>query len=191
MAEWIAAWPSWQIIRTLGVIAYMLLAAGICLGIAYSFPIWSGKRKAALYKLHMYVTSTAMILGLLHGSITVIDAYAPFQWREVLVPFTARSSPMLTGIGSLSEYGLLLVIFTSDFRHKLKKKLWRWIHLLSYPIFVMSFVHGYFLGTDTASTGIRWMYLLTIMAVIAVTLTRFLAFPKQGESMSSKRKWAS
>lgn len=174
MIAFITGLPLWQIIRVLGLISFVLLTAGICLGISYSFPFWSGKVKARLYKVHTFSTNAGMALGLLHGMVTVVDTYAPFTWSEVLIPFTALRAPFLNGLGTLADYGMLLVIFTSDIRNKLKKKLWFLIHLLSYPIFVMAFIHGYFVGTDTQVTAIRWLYLLSALAVIGLTLVRFM-----------------
>jgi sulfoxide reductase heme-binding subunit YedZ len=174
MAQFITSLPLWQMIRFLGIASYVLLTVGICLGITYSFPVWTGKQKATVYKLHTWAANGGTALGLLHGAITVIDTYMPFSWSEVLLPFTATHAPILNGFGSLSGYGMLIVIFTSDIRSKLKKKVWHLIHLLSYPIFVLSFAHGYFLGTDTNLVGIRWMYLLSILAVAMLTAARFL-----------------
>jgi len=172
MMEWIVGLPLWQMIRYLGIASYVLLAAGICLGIAYSFPVWKGVRKAQLYKLHTFCTIGGTALGLLHGVITVIDTYLPYSWTEVLVPFAAKQHPVLNGLGTLAGYGMLLVILTSDLRNKIGKRVWKLVHFLSYPIFVIAFVHGYFLGTDTALTGIRWMYLLSFAAVVLLTVLR-------------------
>jgi methionine sulfoxide reductase heme-binding subunit len=172
MFDFIPYLPLWQAIRLLGIVSFIMLAAGICVGILYSFPFWSGKSKANVYKLHTSLTIGGTAVGLLHGIITVIDTYMPFSWSEVLIPFTAHNHPILNGLGTLSAYGLLILIFSSDIRNKLKKKVWFLIHLLSYPIFIMAFIHGFFLGSDTAQTGVRWIYFLSAVAVISLTLLR-------------------
>jgi methionine sulfoxide reductase heme-binding subunit len=166
--------PIWYMIRSLGIVSYLVLTVGICLGIMYSMPLWKGRRKLTLYKIHSIVVISGTAIGMLHGMITVIDTYLPYSWLEVLIPFNAVHAPGLTGLGTLSAYGLLLVIFTTDIRHKLGKKLWRMIHLLSYPIFGMAFIHGYFMGTDTGMLWVRWMYILSIVAVVSITGLRFL-----------------
>jgi methionine sulfoxide reductase heme-binding subunit len=182
MIDLITSMPIWQIIRSLGIVSYIFLTAGICLGMVYSFPIWSGKRKAALYKLHTFSTITGTGLGLLHGVITVIDQYTPFTWSEVLIPFTASHAPFLNGIGTLSGYGLLFIILTSDLRNKIKKKVWLAIHMTSYPIFIMAFIHGYFLGTDSNIIGIRWIYFISIALVISLTAIRIIMVPASKRS---------
>lgn len=171
MIQFILNLPLWQYIRSLGVLSYILLSVGIALGILHSFSYWSSNRKADLLELHTFTTNMGMFLGFLHGIITVIDPYMPFGWSEVFIPFTAQHSPVLNGLGTLAFYGLLLVILTSDFRHKLSRRLWHVTHMLSYPVFIMSSVHGFFLGTDSAKL---WgMYLLSILTILTLTVIRF------------------
>jgi sulfoxide reductase heme-binding subunit YedZ len=184
MIEFIANLPIWQMIRYLGIASYILLAIGICLGISYSLPRWNGKSKAKLHKWHTGSTIAGTGLGLLHGFITVIDQYTPFNWTEVLIPFTAVQAPFLNGIGTLSGYGMLIVILSSDLRNKIKRKAWIMIHLLSYPIFIMAFIHGYFLGTDTGIAGIRWIYFLTIASVVVLTAIRFVIVPSPRKKLT-------
>lgn len=186
MIQFIMNLPLWQLIRSLGMVSYILLTAGIALGIIYSFPHWSANTKSDLYEMHTFITNTAMILGLLHGIITVIDPYMPFSWGEVLIPFTAKNAPILNGLGTLAAFGLIIVIFTSDIRHKISKKAWHLFHLFSYPVFVMTFIHGYFLGTDT--DHFRWMYLFSLILIMLLTTIRIMVHgvaPSQDSSARS------
>jgi predicted ferric reductase len=183
MIDFIVQLPMWQIIRTLGIGSFILITVGIVLGISYSYPIWNGKTKARIYKLHTFATNFGTLLGLLHGAFIVVDTYAPFSWREVLVPFAAHTHPVLNGIGTLAVYGSLLLIFTSDIRQKLNKYIWRAIHLLAYPIFGMALVHGFALGTDTANVAVRWMYVLAVLLVVGMTAARvFFHSEKPGKA---------
>jgi sulfoxide reductase heme-binding subunit YedZ len=172
MIDLIVNLPLWQIIRSFGIISFILITVGIALGISYSYPMWNGRTKARIYRLHTLTTNAGTLVGLLHGAIIVIDTYAPFTWKEVLVPFAASSHPVLNGIGTLAGYGLLVLIFTSDIRNKLNKYVWRAIHLLAYPIFGMALVHGFALGTDTANVAVRWMYVLSVLLVVGMTVAR-------------------
>lgn len=173
MAQWILSLPLWQILRFLGIAAYILIALGICTGIISSIPGLNPAIKRYLIRLHMSLTNYGMLLGLFHGVITIIDPYMPFSWSEILIPFTAQNSPFLNGLGTLSAYGLLLLVFTSDFRYKISAKVWRTLHLLSYPTFFMTFIHGYVLGTDTSIPKVRMIYLISMGAVLLLGLLRF------------------
>lgn len=172
MIDWFVDLPTWHLIRSLGIVSYLMLGIGIGLGILYSWPNQNPKNKLMRYRLHTFFTIGGTAIGLLHGVITVIDAYMPFAWSEVLIPFTSKHEPVLNGLGTLAVYGLLVLIFTSDIRNKLGKKLWFAIHLLSYPIFAMAFVHGYFVGTDTANPLLKWTYFASLIVVLGLTLAR-------------------
>jgi sulfoxide reductase heme-binding subunit YedZ len=167
--------PTWQIIRSTGVMAYLFLTLGMCLGILYSFPIWKGKTKANLYKWHTVGTISGTAIGLLHGITTVIDTYVPFSWKEVLIPFAARTDPFWYGLGTLTLYGMLFVILTTDLRNKIGKKIWLTLHMLSYPVFVMSLLHGCFAGSDSAKPGIRFMYVMSVILILSLTIMRGFA----------------
>jgi methionine sulfoxide reductase heme-binding subunit len=182
MIQFLLGLPTWQMIRVFGVVSFLLLAAGMCLGVLYSYPLWTGKAKAGLYKWHTRCTNAGMVIGLLHGVITVIDTYMPFSWREVLIPFAAQNHTILNGLGTLAGYGTLVLVFTSDFRHKIGKKIWLAIHLMSYPVFAASLIHGFFEGTDSGLPGIRWMYLVSLGALVLLTVVR--SFIRSGGSDS-------
>ncbi|WNQ09794.1 ferric reductase [Paenibacillus aurantius] len=172
MAVFLDLFPAWGLMRLLGLVSYVLLFAGVSLGILYSFPTITGKSKLTVHKAHLFATNGGTLLGLLHGVITVIDTYTPFTWSDVLIPFSASHSPVLTGIGTLTAYGLLVLIFTSDIRHKLGRKLWLAIHFLAYPIFAGALIHGFFEGTDTKLAGIRLLYAASVFVILTLTILR-------------------
>jgi sulfoxide reductase heme-binding subunit YedZ len=111
--------------------------------------------------------------ALLHGVITIIDTYAPYSWSDLFIPFSAQVSPALSGFGTLSSYGLLAVILTTDLRNKLKRRVWLIIHMLSYPIYIMALIHSFFLGTDSSLPLVRFMYLSSILLILGLTAARF------------------
>ncbi|AHF06117.1 ferric reductase-like transmembrane domain-containing protein [Desulfitobacterium metallireducens] len=174
MIDFILNLPLWQMIRFSGIGAYILIAIGICTGILSSMPGLKPAIKGKLIKFHRSMTHYGMVIGLLHGVITIIDPYMPFSWSEILIPFTAQHSPFLNGLGTLSAYGLLLLVFTSDFRHKIPNKVWHTLHIFSYPTFFMTFIHGFVLGTDTSVPEIRMMYLISMVAVVFLGFIRFI-----------------
>ncbi|WP_426445551.1 hypothetical protein ACP26L_19410 [Paenibacillus sp. S-38] len=90
----------------------------------------------------------------------------------MLIRFASTHAPWLTGLGTLSAYGMLIIVASTDLRSSLPKKVWLWLHLLSYPVFVMAWIHGFFQGTDTQAPAVRWMYVLTAACVAALTAAR-------------------
>ncbi len=170
MIDFFLQLPTWQIIRVAGISAFTLLTLGMALGISYSF--WGRSAKRGVYRTHSFFTIAGTAIGLLHGATTVIDTYSPYAWRELLIPFSAAHAPILSGLGTLCGYGMLIVILTTDLRNKLKKPLWLAIHMLSYPIYVIAFVHGFFLGTDSGLPAIRLLYAFSALLILALTAIR-------------------
>lgn len=138
MMEWIVSWPTWGMARVLGILAYMAIFLGLALGRIYRYPIIKGKWKAQLYRWHTRVINGGSLLALLHAAILLIDSYSPYRWRDVLIPFASSRHSVLSGIGTIAAYGLLALLLTSDYRHKIQKQLWLAIHLLSCVRFTAS-----------------------------------------------------
>jgi sulfoxide reductase heme-binding subunit YedZ len=173
MVDFMLSLPTWMMIRVIGIASFLLLTAGISLGISYSFPFWGRNTKKNLYRIHSYAAIAGTALGLLHGVITIIDTYTPYSWSDLFIPFSAQFSPALSGFGTLSSYGLLAVILTTDLRNKLKRRVWLIIHMLSYPIYIMALIHSFFLGTDSSLPLVRFMYLSSILLILGLTAARF------------------
>lgn len=181
--DWLVNMPTWQIIRVLGVTAYLLVASGMAVGILYSYRFWTKPQKLSVYRWHYRLTIGGTVAGLLHGAFLYIDHYVSYSWVGIVVPFMAKEHPILSGLGTISAYGLLLLILSTDLRAKLKKKLWLALHMLSYPIFVISLIHGFFLGTDSELGAIKFMYMSTAVLIVGLTLIRAVYPGKKAQSV--------
>lgn len=188
MIQWIVDWPVWQIIRVTGIVSFICLSLGIALGIMYSYPVWSAKGKVKLYKLHQFFNHAGIGLMLLHAVFPVISTYMPFSWKEVLLPFAAQHEPVLNGLGTLAVYGLLIVLLSTDLRNTIGKKLWHMLHLLSYPIFILVAVHGFFLGSDSAMVAIRWIYIGSFILVGLLTIGRLMFLSSPGAAAKKEKR---
>jgi methionine sulfoxide reductase heme-binding subunit len=60
---------------------------------------------------------------------------------------------------------ILAVIITSLLRHRLGRRLWRGIHVLSYVAWALGALHGFAMGTDATT---RWGIALTAVCTLAV-----------------------
>ncbi|GIP40536.1 hypothetical protein J31TS4_38160 [Paenibacillus sp. J31TS4] len=172
MTTWLTALPTWGLIRFSGIASYLLLFAGVVTGILGSLPQAKGPLKARLYRLHSNTLGIGFLLGLAHGMLLAVDAYMPYSWREVIVPFAAAQDPLWAGLGSLAFYGSLLILLTTDFKALIGGKAWRMIHLLAYPVFAMTLLHGLGSGTDSSSVWMKGCYAVTGLAVVSLTAVR-------------------
>ncbi|UPK42932.1 ferric reductase-like transmembrane domain-containing protein [Paenibacillus pabuli] len=185
MAQWIVDYlPTWNIIRISGIAAYLLLFAGVFLGIAQGMPMAKGKPKAVMFKWHTRTTWLAFGLGLVHALTLYIDHYSPFAWSELLIPFTASVHPIGSGLGTLSLYGLVIVLLSSDLRNKLGRKWWFMFHMLSYPVFIGLLFHGMVTGSDSSHVLMRLMYVFTGLSIIGITVLRGLLRERKGPDIT-------
>ncbi|MET1248504.1 hypothetical protein ABWW58_06940 [Sporolactobacillus sp. STCC-11] len=166
--------PTWLMVRVLGISAYLLLFCGICLGIMAGMPIWGGRKKARdlLLSIHFFFNTTGVFVAMLHPLLLVIDPYVPFSWMQLLVPFTAPREPFLYGLGTLTLYGLLFVLLTTDLKKKMPVKLWKSFHLISYILFLLALTHGIMGGTDSSNILIFSMYVVTFVSVLALMIVQ-------------------
>ena len=58
---------------------------------------------------------------------------------------------------------------------KLPRKVWKYIHRTSFLVFAVATLHGQQAGTDATSEIYRWVGLVSIQAVLLLTVMRIAA----------------
>jgi len=170
--RWILGLPTWPLIRSLGLASFGLLALCVISGMVSSMPMLKPSVKAVLYNYHTVMSVYGFAFGLLHGMLLAIDRYMPFRWAEIFVPFADRHFRLADGLGTLAVYIWLAVLWTSDFRHRLTRRVWRMVHVSSYAMFAFALVHGLLVGTDSRFPAAKWFYGATAFIVLALGLVR-------------------
>ena len=82
------------------------------------------------------------------------------------MPFVAGYRPLAIGLGTLAVDLFLLVVVTSLLRNRLPLRLWKAVHLTSYLLWPLAFVHGVTAGTDL---GGGWLLVLVLGCAVAAT----------------------
>ncbi|WP_309270975.1 ferric reductase-like transmembrane domain-containing protein [Paenibacillus sp.] len=163
---------TWGVIKAAGLTSYLLIWASIVLG-AFSYgatvPV---KVRKILLPTHQFAGWLGFIFGLLHGAVLMIDTYQPFLLSEILIPFTAEYKPVATGFGTLALYMIVAILISSDMIKKLGKKVWRSVHLFSYPLFFFSLIHGLGDGSDSGKTWAFQIYAWSLIIFVAIVLYR-------------------
>jgi DMSO/TMAO reductase YedYZ heme-binding membrane subunit len=101
-----------------------------------------------LLDLHRWLGGLALIFTGIHVVAIVADRYVHFGLASVLIPLAARWHPVAVAWGVASLYLLAAVEVTSLIRKHLSHRLWKRVHFLSLPLFVLSTIHGLSAGTD-------------------------------------------
>ncbi|MCO7175143.1 hypothetical protein ACFP7A_05780 [Sporolactobacillus kofuensis] len=166
--------PTWLSVRALGIAAYVLLFFGICLGILSGMPIWRGRKASrdAILTLHFYMNTSGVFIAMLHPLLLIIDPFVPFSWIQLLVPFTAPREPFLYGLGTITLYGLLFVLATTDLKKEMPVKLWHSFHLIAYILYLFALTHGILGGTDSRNVWFFSMYVFTFVVVLTLMIAQ-------------------
>jgi predicted ferric reductase len=153
----------WLASRALGVVAIVLLAAAVTIGLFLSGRIVRRPGLAGrLRRWHEAIALAAVGAIAGHGLLLLGDRYLHPNLLDIAVPFSMGHQPMWTGIGIIG--GWLTAIFTFSFyvRRWIGNRAWRWLHRWTLSAYLLSVAHTIGSGTDARSP---WL----IAAVIAIT----------------------
>jgi hypothetical protein len=166
----------WYTARASGLVAWALCTLAVVWGLALSTRL-TGTRPAPawLLDLHRSLGGLATIFVAVHLAALMADSYVHFDVGDLLVPLASswRPGPVAWGIAAL--YLLVAVELTSLARRRLPMRLWRFVHLTSLPLWLVSTVHLLTAGTDAAGAPVRWTVLLSTGVVVFLTMVRGLS----------------
>ncbi|NQW20303.1 MAG: ferric reductase-like transmembrane domain-containing protein [Chloroflexi bacterium] len=167
---------AWIVVRASGYVAILLMVVSMAVGIVSSTK--SAKRQvhsADIFEAHRisgYLTLVALVI---HGMGLLADNYINIGFKEILVPGASPYRPIPVGIGVIAAYMAVAVTFSFDLKNRLGLTLWRWVHMLSFPLLVFSLVHGILAGTDTPTLASQMFYYACGITVLSMTFYRILS----------------
>jgi hypothetical protein len=163
----------WYVARSSGLVAWALLAGAVVWGLLMTSKLvrqWI--KNSWLLDLHRGLGGLALIFTGVHVLAILTDTYVHFGVVSVLLPFASHWHPAEVAWGVVSLYLLLAVELTSLARRYLRPRLWRRIHLLSFPLFLASTIHGLSAGSDARTHLAIVTALLTVSAVAVLAALR-------------------
>jgi methionine sulfoxide reductase heme-binding subunit len=171
---------TWYLARSSGMVAWLLVTGSVVWGIALAGRIGTDRVSPAwMLDLHRFLGGTATSFLGVHIAALVADNYAHYGWREVLVPFTTaeRATGITTAVawGIIAMYLLVAVELTSLLRRRLPRRVWRRVHYLSFPLFVLCTVHGFQAGTDRAVMAFGVSMVAAVCGTTVMTVMRLVA----------------
>jgi len=124
--------------------ATLNLLLGLLIALRYSpLRLWP-HRHINIFRLHNWTAYVVLLLIVLHPAVLLLRGSTHFGWRDVLLPIDSPAQPAINTVGAAGLYGLLIVIVTSFFRLRMARPLWKKLHLLVFPAFVLMFIHSMF-----------------------------------------------
>jgi cytochrome b561 len=177
-AAWLGRSPSpvtWYLARAAGIMLYLLALTSVVTGLGLTtalFDRWPGR--GMLFSLHAYATSLTYGFLSLHLLSLAADTTVRFAPHQLLVPFASGWREPWTGFGILAG-GLILVVGVSfSLKRFIGQRVWRGLHWLTFPLYLLALLHGIGAGTDTRTPWMAALYLATGSAVVLLTSYRLL-----------------
>lgn len=165
---------TWEWIRLLGLIAYFYFTVSIIFGLLRKTPIVQSQ-KNLLYHIHQSAGWFGFMTLVVHMLLLIIDQYEPYRFVELMIPFASDYRPISSGLGTIAFYLFFIIIITSDlWIRKMKFANWKWLHLAVIPAWLLSLIHGLFIGTDTSNPVILSFYVISVLFVTIAFLFRLL-----------------
>lgn len=171
----------WIASRSLGIVAIVLLAISVSLGLAMSGrvarrPGLPGKVK----RLHEAMTLVTLGLIVAHAGVLLADGWLRPGLAGITLPFQLGYRPLWTGTGIIAGWLALIVGLSFYARRRIGVATWRWLHRFTLAVYALALTHAVGAGTDGRS---GWMIamLTTLTAPVVFGLTyRLLPAPPRG-----------
>ena len=166
---------SWDLSRATGFAGYLLLWGSVVTGMSVNLRLRPGMRhQGVVLELHRVFSTLAMTYVAVHTAGILMDPRVQFSIADGFVPFTSDYRPFAVGVGTIAQWLLAITLISTALSRRMPRPVWWWLHLLSYPAFLLSLVHGMLAGTDTQATASIWVYISTAGVVGALTFARLL-----------------
>jgi len=170
MTEWI-----W--LRAAGIGAYVALFLAVAWGLVSTTGVVTTRvSKASSNRFHASVATSGLALLGIHLVLLLMHDFVPFDLLDILVPVRSSYRPFGVALGIVAMYSLVVVSVTSWVRSRMSTAVWRGIHLLAVPAFILSLLHGVFAGTDTERPWMFAIYATTGIATLFLVLVRGFAY---------------
>jgi predicted ferric reductase len=177
-AAWLGRSPSpvtWYLARAAGIMLYLLSWTAVVTGLGLTtalFDRWPGR--GMIFSLHAYATNLTYGFLSLHLLSLAADTTVRFAPQQLLVPFASGWREPWTGFGILAG-GLLLVVGVSfSLKRFIGQRVWRALHWLTFPLYLLALLHGVGAGSDTRTPWMAALYLATGGAVVLLVSYRLL-----------------
>ncbi len=158
---------SWHLVRSSGVIAYLLLMASILWGLFISAQFvkdWSPGPVSMT--VHSTISWLALILSLVHALLLLLDDYFTYTLGDLFIPFMGPYRPEAVGLGTLAFWVIVVVTLSFAVKKRLGHQTWKMLHYASYLSFALVSVHGLFAGTEGTQLGFRVLVALGVVLVV-------------------------
>ena len=175
----------WFASRAVGIVAVILLAASVTLGLAMSGRLSRRPGQAATLR-HVHESLTLVTLGLVvaHAGLLLFDSYLHPGLAGITVPFVLGYRPVFTGAGIIAGWLAAILGLSFYVRRWIGVRRWRLMHRFTIVVYLLALGHVAGAGTDARSP---WMIaLLTAITTPIVFAFTYRVLPAGPRSQSGR-----
>jgi hypothetical protein len=166
---------AWYTARTIGFLAYLVVAGSVLYGLLLSTKILDAiAHRPVSFALHKDLSIAGLLLGAVHAVVLLADQSYAFTPRAILVPFASPYAAVWVGIGQLAFYGLAVVTASFYVRRQIGQRTWRLLHYLTFAVFLGATGHGIMSGSDAGTPWAFWIYLIPSAAALFLLVYRIV-----------------
>lgn len=163
----------WYLARSAGIVAYLLLSGTVLLGVGLAGRARLSWPRFAVEEIHRYLAILTGIFIVLHGSTLFLDTVVSTGIEQLVVPFTSAYRPFAVGLGVCAAELVLAVGLTTWLRPHLPHRVWRTLHYLALPAWLLASLHGILAGTDRFDPWFAAVVAGAVSAVLIAAAVRF------------------
>jgi sulfoxide reductase heme-binding subunit YedZ len=156
----------WMAARATGLVALVLVALLVVLGIMLSHPEQTQWKLAKrIYPWHESLWVFVFAFLIVHVVSLVVDPYAGVGIGGALVPGMSQYRTVPVAIGVISLYALLITAMTARYTRLLPTGWWLKLHRLAGLVLALAWAHGVLAGSDTKSFApVYWGIVVAVVA---------------------------
>lgn len=164
---------SWEVARVGGLLAYVLTAVSVMLGLLLSLKAHSPRwPRFITNELHRHITLLSLVFIGVHSIAVLADPFTGFNLGEVLLPMASHYRPLWIAFGIVAAY-LAVAIWLSEYvRRSVGYAWWHRLHMLAFVVFLLGTVHGLGSGSDSSAAWAVALYGGSVLLVAALVLVR-------------------
>jgi len=165
----------WLGSRAMGVVALVVVALSVGMGLAMS--LRAAKGPGAMARLKQVHEATALVALLAiagHGLLLLGDTYLRPGLAGIAIPFDTAHAPFWTGLGVIGGWLAALLGLSFYARRRIGTKLWRQMHRWTLLVYVLAVAHTFGSGTDSVSLWLLLIVGATLAPITVMAAVRLL-----------------
>jgi sulfoxide reductase heme-binding subunit YedZ len=175
----------WLAGRSAGMVAILLIAGSVILGLAMAARVIPSRRRAEAVRVHQHLALLSLAAIAAHGLLLAADPWLKTGAKGILVPFAMGYRPLWTGLGILGGYLAAILGLSFYVRRRIGARLWRRMHRFTVVVYVLALVHALGSGTDASIPAVRYAMLASTLPVLFLFALRLLRTRAQARARSA------